>query len=185
MSEEQLFKPQSANAEPARLPDATGAGLPTSPPPEASEAPDKAKGGSSLRPFVFVIAAMIAVVLVATLVGIIVALADPGAAEKVGAVRDIFIIVLAWFSILICLSIVVLVLQVASLVNLLKNEVIPVLSSLQETANTVRGTSQFVSVNLAQPVIRAQGLLAAIRKILEILHLMSPDRDPFEDDGRY
>ncbi len=176
MSEEQPKPPTP----PAQLPpgpnDAAAAERYAEMPRQA--APTTGGGRSPMQMFIMAIAIVIAVVLVGTLVGVIIALADPGAAGKIGAVRDIFIIVLAWFSILIALSLVILVLQMAALVNVLKNEVLPILESLQQTANTVRGTARFMGANLAKPVIRAQGFFAAIRRILEIFRLMSPNYEP-------
>lgn len=180
MSEEQPTQP---------APDQPAPG--SSPTPEAERAvvarrEPEAKGGRSpIGMFAAAIGVMIGVVLIVTLVGIVIALADPGAAGKIGAVRDIFIIVLAWFSILIALSLVILVLQVAALVNLIKNEVIPILESLQQTADTVRGTARFMGKNLAQPVIGAQGLFAAIRRLLELFRLMNPKAEPMTGFEEY
>jgi hypothetical protein len=118
------------------------------------------------------IVAMIVVVLVGSIVAVIAALADPGAAEKIGAIRDIFIIILTWFSVLIGVSLIVLILQIAALFNLLKNEVMPILESVQNTANTVRGTTAFMSQNLTRPVIRARGFFTYLRAILEALDIV-------------
>lgn len=177
---------------PAQLPPGPGDAAEARARPEAAQGPPQTptegkKGRSATEYFIIAIGVMIGVVFLVTIIGVIVALADPDASGKIGAVRDIFIIVLAWFSILIGLALVILVLQVAALVNLLKNEVIPILESLQQTANTVRGTAQFMGQNLARPVVRAQGFFAAVRRVLEILRLMSPDYEPegFEPDGEW
>jgi hypothetical protein len=58
--------------------------------------------------------------------------------------------------------------QVAGLINLLQNEVKPILESTSETVNNLRGTTQFLSENLVEPVIKLNSYLAGLRKILGI-----------------
>ncbi|MFA5873730.1 MAG: hypothetical protein WC832_07170, partial [Anaerolineales bacterium] len=52
-------------------------------------------------------------------------------------VRDIFIIFMAFESLIIGAALVVLVIQIASLINLLQNELKPILLSTSETVNTL------------------------------------------------
>ena len=56
-------------------------------------------------------------------------------------IRDIFIIVVALESLIIGVALVVLIVQLASLINLLQNEVKPILNATNETVNTLRGTA--------------------------------------------
>ena len=83
-------------------------------------------------------------------------------------VRDIFIIFMAFESLIIGAALVVLVIQIASLVNLLQNEVKPILQSTSETVNTLRGTTEFLSENMVEPVIKLNSYLAGLRKIFNI-----------------
>ena len=83
-------------------------------------------------------------------------------------VRDIFIIFMAFESLIIGAALVVLVLQIASLINLLQNEVKPILQSTSETVNTLRGTSEFLSENLVEPVIKLNSYLAGLRKFFDL-----------------
>ena len=71
-----------------------------------------------------------------------------------GIARDIAIIVLALESIVIGVLLAVLVIQVIRLVKLLREEVLPILNSTQETVSTVRGTASFVSDHVVQPVVK-------------------------------
>lgn len=87
-------------------------------------------------------------------------------APRIQIIRDIFIIILALQGILIVLALVVLIMQVARLVNLLQNEVMPILQNTQETVNTARGTVEFVGSNLTEPIVRAGGFLAGTRVLL-------------------
>ena len=83
-------------------------------------------------------------------------------------VRDIFIIFMAFESLIIGAALVVLVLQIASLMNLLQNEVKPILQSTSETVNTLRGTTEFLSENLVEPVIKLNSYLAGLRKFFDL-----------------
>ncbi len=116
----------------------------------------------------YIAAAVIVLVVSIFLLGLLLALltdADATAA-RIQIIRDIFIIILALQGILIVIALVVLILQVARLVNLIQNEVMPILRSTQETVDTARGTVEFVGSNLTEPIIRAGGLLAGMRVLL-------------------
>lgn len=80
-------------------------------------------------------------------------------------IRDITIIFLAVEGLLIGLASVVLVIQLAKLVNLIQNEVKPLLESANETIRTVRGTATFLSDSLVEPVMKMSGLLAIFKKV--------------------
>ena len=73
-------------------------------------------------------------------------------------VRDIFIIFMAFESLIIGVALVILIVQLALLTNLLQNEIKPIIDSTNETVNTVRGTATFLSDNLAEPVIKLNGV---------------------------
>ena len=90
-------------------------------------------------------------------------------AETTGRVRDIFIIVLALESLLIGAALVILVIQLAVLTNLIQNEVKPILTSAKETANNLRGTSQFISRRAVAPIISVTSALAGFRKLSDII----------------
>jgi hypothetical protein len=109
-------------------------------------------------------AAIVAVFVVGLIGALAVAvIADPDdAASWVGIIRDLFIIVLAMEGMLMGIALIVLILQLAALVNLLQNELQPIVDNANETVTTVRGTAQFVSQNLVEPVIKAGALMAAV-----------------------
>jgi hypothetical protein len=83
-------------------------------------------------------------------------------------IRDIFIIFMAFESLIIGVALVVLIVQIASLINLLQNEVRPILKSTSETVNTLRGTTEFLSENLVEPVIKLNSSIAGLRRILAL-----------------
>ena len=108
-----------------------------------------------------------AIVVIALLVGSIVLLLQSGS-ETTAKVRDIFIIFMALEFLIIGLALVILIIQLARLINLLQNEVKPILDSTNETANTLRGTTQFLSDHLVEPVIKLNEYLASLQSLLKV-----------------
>jgi hypothetical protein len=90
-------------------------------------------------------------------------------APRVQVIRDIFIIVLAFQGVLIVGALAVLILQIARLINLLQNEIMPILNNTKDTVQTAKGTVEFVGSNLVEPVIRANGFFTALMVILREL----------------
>jgi hypothetical protein len=109
--------------------------------------------------------------------GVIVVLAAIGASiyglvtnpGVTAVLRDVFIIVLALVTIIIGLFLVILIFQLQSLIALLRDEIKPILESANETANTVRGTTSFVSDAVVTPVIQAASYAAAVRQAVKTL----------------
>lgn len=116
---------------------------------------------------VIVAVVVMAVLLIGTIVGLII-LAQQGNAALAAQVRDIFIILLALEMFVIGVAVVVLVVQLANLTNLLQNEIKPILHSTTDTVNTLKGTVQFLSNNLTEPVIKLNESIASFRKIMEL-----------------
>lgn len=118
-------------------------------------------------------------IMAAIIAGILLFLAGCGVAiyfmlqngEQTGVIRDIFIIFMAFESLVIGVALIILIIQVASLINLLQNEVRPILQSTSETVNTLRGTSEFLSENLVEPVIKMNSYLAGLKKMLDLFNL--------------
>lgn len=92
-------------------------------------------------------------------------------ADGTGKVRDIFIIFLAVEFLVIGIALVVLIVQLASLINLLNNEVRPILKTTTETVNHLKGTTEFLSSNMVEPVIKLNEYLAGVKKLLDVLNI--------------
>ena len=84
-------------------------------------------------------------------------------------IRDVFIIVVALESLVIGAALIVLVVQLASLINLLQNEVRPILKATNDTVNNLRGTAEFLGENMVEPVIKLNGYMAGINRMLELM----------------
>jgi amino acid permease len=89
-----------------------------------------------------------------------------GVAAAFRILRDFFIIVLALQGILISVALIVLILQLSALVNLLRSEIKPIIDETRQTLTTVRGTAQFVSQNVAEPVIKVSAAVAGARAFI-------------------
>ncbi len=84
-------------------------------------------------------------------------------------IRDVFIIVVAVESLVIGVALTVLIVQMASLINLLQNEVRPILNATNETVNTLRGTVEFLGEEVIEPVMKLSGYLAGLTRMLELM----------------
>ena len=81
-------------------------------------------------------------------------------APRIQIIRDVFIIIMSLEFILIIGALAILILQVARIVNLLQNEVKPVLENAKETVNTAKGTVEFVGDNVSEPIVKTGAFLA-------------------------
>jgi hypothetical protein len=92
-------------------------------------------------------------------------------ANGTGKVRDIFLIFMSVEFLIVGVALVVLIVQLASLINLLNNEVRPILKSTTETVNNLKGTTQFLSDNMVEPVIKLNEYLAGLKKLLDVINI--------------
>jgi hypothetical protein len=135
--------------------------------PEPTILEDPAQREAQRRQRTIVITAVVLlIVLVAGIVAAVIGLLQPGAPTE--TIRDIFIIFMALESLLIGAALVVLIVQFASLINLLQNEVRPILDATNETVNNLRGTAEFLGENVVEPVIKLNGYLAGMQRMLEL-----------------
>lgn len=110
----------------------------------------------------------ILVVTIALVVGAVLLAAN---ADRTGpaveVVRDLLITTLAVELAVIGVAVVVFIVQVARFVNLVNNEVKPIVTTTTDTLNTVRGTAVFLSKNLTDPVISASAALRGVYKVVK------------------
>lgn len=146
----------------------------TTPPFETPQAPEQTPtGGGSNRETerqqraIAIIAAIVLVLLVTAIVVAVIFLLQP--ATPTDKIRDIFIIFMALESLLIGVALIILIVQFASLINLLQNEVRPILHATNETVNHLRGTAEFLGENVVEPVVKLNGYLAGLTRMLELL----------------
>ncbi len=85
------------------------------------------------------------------------------------ALRDIAIIALALVTLIIGLFLIILIFQLQSLIVLLRDEIKPILDSANQTANTVRGTTTFVSDAVVGPLIQVASLVSGVGQTFKTL----------------
>jgi hypothetical protein len=135
-------------------------------PQETSLDPDQESGSN--RSTLWIVLGV--VLLLALLTGIVFAvLAMVRNPQQTETIRDIVIIFVAVEALLIGLALIVLVIQIARLTDLLRNEIGPILESTNETLGNLRGTSRFLSENMVRPVIKVNSSMAALRRVVELL----------------
>lgn len=92
-------------------------------------------------------------------------------ATQTARIRDIFIILMAFISLLIGLVLVILIVQIAELTNLLKTQIKPVIESANETVSNLRGTTEFLGKNMVEPVVKLNEYAAVIKRLTELINL--------------
>ncbi|HQA29554.1 MAG TPA: hypothetical protein PLA02_10125 [Brevefilum fermentans] len=110
---------------------------------------------------------LVAIVLIVLIVLATIYLVDETHQQRTEQIRDVFIIFLALQSLVIGIAMVVLIVQLSSLINLLQNELRPIINSTSETVNTLKGTAKFMSDNLAEPVIKLNQYAAMLKRIFK------------------
>lgn len=114
-----------------------------------------------------VIAIIIGVIILALIVVATIFLVRPENSAMTEQLRDVFIIFMALTSLVLGIALVVLIIQLSVLINLLQNEIRPILDSTTETVNTLKGTTQFISNNITEPVIKLNQYLAMLKKLIK------------------
>jgi hypothetical protein len=98
-------------------------------------------------------------------------------------IKDVFIIFMALQSLFLGIILVVLIIQLARLINLLQNDIKPILDSTNETVSTLRGTTIFLSENVVEPVIKMNEYFAGIMKALAVLGLLRRSQKNRKPEG--
>jgi uncharacterized protein YqhQ len=144
----------------------------TGPSEESTTAPTNAQSSSqeAQQQKIIIILVISVILVLALIIASIVVLLQP--ATDTAKIRDVFIIFMALESLFLGLTIVILIIQLARLINLLQNEIGPILESTNETVNTLRGTSEFLSDNLVEPVIKMNERAAGVNQALKIIGLV-------------
>jgi hypothetical protein len=136
--------------------------------PNGRQAPEEREGLTEGQKRAVIIVSVI-VVIGALALAIWGAIALVNAPAMAASLRDVFIIFMALEFLVIGVALVVLIVQLAVLTNMLQHEIKPILDSTNETVNTVRGTAEFLSENLVEPVVKLNSYVAAIAQVVDTL----------------
>lgn len=123
------------------------------------------KSDQSNQKYIIIGAIVILVVLVLIILATIF-LVNPENSAITEQIRDVFIIFLALESLIIGIALVVLIVQLSTLINLLQNEIRPIINATNETVNTLKGTTKFISENLTEPVIKINQYMAMLKQLI-------------------
>lgn len=130
------------------------------------ESPQPSEQIEKSRAWVVAIVLLLALIITGLILAVISMVNNPDQTE---IIRDIVIIFMAVESSLIGIVMIILITQLARLTAMLQNEIKPILDSTNETLNTLRGTTTFLSNNLVDPVVKANSVITALRRAIELL----------------
>lgn len=137
-------------------------------PPPANRLPDEfvqdTKTQSSRRTMT-IVGVVAAVVVILIILGFVWMLG----AGVTGTVRDVVIILLAVESLLLVGLTLYLVVQMTLLVRMMRNELMPLIKSAQETVNSARGTTRFVGQKIVKPTAEASANVARLTRMFQVL----------------
>ena len=85
------------------------------------------------------------------------------------AIRDVIIILVALAALIANVALILLVLRLWGLVKELRQEVSPILGSLTQTSDTVRGTTTLIGDLVVRPLARLAGYLAWLNTLVGAL----------------
>lgn len=144
--------------------------IPALPPPSGQDVGGNESGKSSRSTVIILAVVGVIIVLLIITAAVLLLRADNA---TTGRVRDVFIIFMALESLVLGVAMIILIVQLATLINMLQNDIKPIVRSTNETVNTLKGTVTFLSENLTQPVITLNAYLAGIKQFFD---LMRPGR---------
>lgn len=127
-------------------------------------------GTKSKQRWIVIISVLLLLLLIAGIVLSIISLSGMPESQT-GKIRDIFIIFMAVEFLIIGVAMVVMIVQLAALINLLQNEVKPILNSTNETVSNLKGTAKFLSDNMVEPVIKMNEYLAGFKKLIDMINI--------------
>ena len=120
-------------------------------------------------PTIYVVVGVMVLVLLGIVSVVLILFLATNYAPQLEAIRDVFIIALAFESCIFGIVLVLMLIMLIRLVNTVEFEIKPILEQTNETVNTVRGTSTFVSKNVVRPVVKTTSFLVGFRRGLATL----------------
>jgi hypothetical protein len=134
--------------------------------PQSKETPNQSEQEQKTRRIMIAVIVGVVIILALLILAIYLLMQPTTPTDRI---RDVFIIVVALESLVIGAALIILIIQLASLINLLQNEVRPILTATNETVNHLRGTAEFLGENVVEPVIKLNGYLASMSRVIELM----------------
>ena len=83
--------------------------------------------------------------------------------------RDIMVVVLGALTVLVMIALLVVAVLLIKLIGTLRGEVTPIMKSASHAAETIRGTTSFISSTVVKPVARGASLVVGARTMFSAL----------------
>lgn len=117
-----------------------------------------------LIPIKYIVIGTIVVLVISVLFTALLAYLAVNYAATIIVVRDIFIIALGLMSCLSGIVLILLLISILRLINMLEFELKPILLKTNDTLGTIRGTTVFMSENVVRPMTKASSYMAGFRR---------------------
>lgn len=132
--------------------------------PVSTEFPDSAVRSEPLIPRKFIVIGIIVTLVISVLFTALLVYLALNYADTILIVRDIFIIALGLMSCLSGIVLILLLVSIIRLINMLEFELKPILLKTNDTLGTIRGTTVFMSENVVRPMTTASSYVAGLRR---------------------
>jgi hypothetical protein len=126
-------------------------------------------------------------VLVVLLLPIVLVFTSPGSDSWLVKVRDMSII---YSSLFMCVGAILFIAMtglLALIAFMIRDHIVPALEKADETLQTVKGTTTFVSESVVAPIIKAAGVAAGARAMVQTLMRRNPPKSEArkaKDEGK-
>lgn len=134
-----------------------------------TEYPTPVEDRTEAIPTTYVIIGVIVLIILGIALAVGILFLASNYATQLEAVRDVFIIALALESCVFGVVLMLMLIMLIRLVNTVEFEIKPILEQTNETIGTVRGTTNFVSKNVINPVVKTQSYVAGVRQGIRAL----------------
>ena len=129
-------------------------------------APDNGANGSPAWKIPVALAAIVLLLVAGLTMLVVFLLRNPGLTR---IIRDLMIIAFALEILVIGIAMIIVTVQLARLLHLLRHEIKPILDQASDTIGTLHGTARMVRENVAAPVVKLSGTLAGGLRFLKML----------------
>lgn len=128
-----------------------------------------AAGSEPLIPRAYIVVGVIVTLVVSVLFIALLAYLAVNYADTILIIRDIFIIALGLMSCLSGIVLILLLISIIRLINMIEFELKPILLKTNDTLGTIRGTTVFMSENVVRPMTTVSSYVAGVRRGISTL----------------
>ena len=130
----------------------------------STEYPPSVENRTEAIPTAYIIIAVVLFIVLGVALAVGILFLAQNFSSQLEAVRDVFIIALALESCVFGVVLMLMLIMLIRLVNTIEFEIKPILEQTNETIGTVRGTSNFVSKNVIDPVVKTKSFVVGVRR---------------------